>query len=686
MLTMWPLNAQVTTPANSGFSGDFVGWDNTVTNDPLMIRHDANQPIEFYTHGLQRMRLYPTGTINVNTYPGIPQNGYLGISNQPLFFTNTQGPFTRLHLADSTTNSPGVYAQQRGFRPWQRNGVTFTGNGDHGYVGQKYHFNSGGGLINDRTDMVVQWSNDLDGSFGPDILTFRFTTSPLAGTNTGARSYEGLEGMRLFPESHHSILVGIGDYQAESFVQGVDIQPEERLDILDRTIRLRDFVHPTLYRNDSLYRVLVADSTDGRVYWRPIDNFNGSDCTWTLQGPPGSNSSISTAYPANPGCPQMPQGVGIGLQLPKAKLDVHHEVFSELDRIAIRGTVVPNVQQDHFGMYGFCLPTGAAVGLNSYGVRGLSRNGRGTYGVSGRGELTTTQAALGGSVYGVHGVAVKSFNLGTGLVASVYGQAIVPDTSMANWWGGYFEGRGFLGASAWTYSDANLKTGIEELALEEALDLVLQLKPKRYAFAAAEMPYLSLPTGGQIGLLSQEVEAILPELVMDVERPAAIDSTGTETEPALTFKAMNYDGLIPVLVGAVQAQQQVIAQLQEQMAAMQEQVAACCAQDTDKAYQPGPMDGHGEVKKDPTLERLLRIDPNPFTDATTVRYTLERAGRMQLLVNSGDGKQLQVLHEGLASAGDHSYDWNTAQLAPGVYYVTLLLDGEPLVKRAVKVR
>ncbi|MCW5900635.1 MAG: hypothetical protein KIT10_15345 [Flavobacteriales bacterium] len=182
------------------------------------------------------------------------------------------------------------------------------------------------------------------------------------------------------------------------------------------------------------------------------------------------------------------------------------------------------------------------------------------------------------------------------------------------------------------------------------------------------------------------MEVILPELVMDVERPAAIDSTGTDTEPALTFKAINYDGLIPVLVGAVQAQQQVIAQLQEQMAAMQEQVAACCAQDTDKSYQPGPMDGHGQVKQDPALERLLRIDPNPFNDATTVRYTLERAGRVQLLVNSGDGKQLQVLHERLASAGDHHYDWHTAHLAPGVYYVTLLLDGEPLVKRAVKVR
>jgi hypothetical protein len=32
-------HAQVTTPFNQiSNPGDFVGWDNTVTNDPLMIR------------------------------------------------------------------------------------------------------------------------------------------------------------------------------------------------------------------------------------------------------------------------------------------------------------------------------------------------------------------------------------------------------------------------------------------------------------------------------------------------------------------------------------------------------------------------------------------------------------------------------------------------------------------------
>lgn len=56
MLAMMPVHAQVTTPANAGSTGDFVGWDNTMLNDPLMIRHDANQPIDWYTNAIQRMR------------------------------------------------------------------------------------------------------------------------------------------------------------------------------------------------------------------------------------------------------------------------------------------------------------------------------------------------------------------------------------------------------------------------------------------------------------------------------------------------------------------------------------------------------------------------------------------------------------------------------------------------------
>lgn len=84
VLAMLPVHAQVSTPFNNGLLTDFVGWDNTMVNDPLQIRHDANQPIEFHTAMDERMRLSPilTGQ-TINTYPNLDLTGFLGSATSP---------------------------------------------------------------------------------------------------------------------------------------------------------------------------------------------------------------------------------------------------------------------------------------------------------------------------------------------------------------------------------------------------------------------------------------------------------------------------------------------------------------------------------------------------------------------------------------------------------------------------
>jgi hypothetical protein len=54
-------------------------------------------------------------------------------------------------------------------------------------------------------------------------------------------------------------------------------------------------------------------------------------------------------------------------------------------------------------------------------------------------------------------------------------------------------------------------------------------------------------------------------------------------------------------------------------------------------------------------------------------------------VSGSDGRALNTLREEQADAGQYSYEWNTAQLAPGTYFCALLVDGNVVVKRAVKV-
>ena len=137
------LNAQVTVESNTIVGTiPFVGCDVNSTV-PLQVRHDANFPIDWYTNAIHRLRLWENQTNTINSLANINQNGFVGISDQPLFFDNSVGAFSRLHLVDrgaGTTNF-GYYAQQLGYRRWQRNGVTFTGNSDQGYSVVLFHTN-----------------------------------------------------------------------------------------------------------------------------------------------------------------------------------------------------------------------------------------------------------------------------------------------------------------------------------------------------------------------------------------------------------------------------------------------------------------------------------------------------------------------------------------------------------------
>jgi hypothetical protein len=70
-LTIWMIaatrvNAQITVLGNNGGPTDYVGWNNAQAF-PLQIRHNANQPISFFTNNTEYMRLMSTGWLGLNT-------------------------------------------------------------------------------------------------------------------------------------------------------------------------------------------------------------------------------------------------------------------------------------------------------------------------------------------------------------------------------------------------------------------------------------------------------------------------------------------------------------------------------------------------------------------------------------------------------------------------------------------
>ncbi|GAB4452715.1 MAG: hypothetical protein Fur0028_08210 [Bacteroidales bacterium] len=71
------------------------------------------------------------------------------------------------------------------------------------------------------------------------------------------------------------------------------------------------------------------------------------------------------------------------------------------------------------------------------------------------------------------------------------------------------------------------------------MDKLNLINGKKYKFNTTDFPGKNFPHGYAYGVLAQEVQTVLPELVM-------ADSAG--------YLAVNYDGLIPVIIEAVKAQ------------------------------------------------------------------------------------------------------------------------------------
>ena len=100
---LWLVSQQAFSQAsqanNNGGAGSFLGW-NAGANQILEVRNNANQPIQFRTDNILRMRLLETNTTQtIGSYANQNISGNLGIG---LFNTNNvTTPWSLLHL-DST--------------------------------------------------------------------------------------------------------------------------------------------------------------------------------------------------------------------------------------------------------------------------------------------------------------------------------------------------------------------------------------------------------------------------------------------------------------------------------------------------------------------------------------------------------------------------------------------------------
>jgi hypothetical protein len=215
------------------------------------------------------------------------------------------------------------------------------------------------------------------------------------------------------------------------------------------------------------------------------------------------------------------------------------------------------------------LMNGVSNATFPWAVNGYSSfNGGGSYGSIQAG--TTNFAGVQGEYSGtsVNGAGVRGIAINPSSVG-VFG---VENTGAG--WAGYFNGDVNCAAPFLYYnlSDQRLKTNAK--VITSAVAKLQQISGYEYDMNTAEYGKYISKQAHRIGVMAQEVEKVFPDLVVEKFIPAnntkfSRGENNTEQHDGQKFKAVNYDGLIPVLIEAVKEQQREIEELKAQIKALE---------------------------------------------------------------------------------------------------------------------
>ncbi len=79
----------------------------------------------------------------------------------------------------------------------------------------------------------------------------------------------------------------------------------------------------------------------------------------------------------------------------------------------------------------------------------------------------------------------------------------------------------------------------------------------------------------------------------------------------------------------------------------------------------------------------ISTSPNPFGAATTFNVNLTSNSDVEISVFDITGKKVETLKDGEMSAGQHAIVWTPENLADGVYFVQMVIDGQVQTQKIV---
>ena len=233
------------------------------------------------------------------------------------------------------------------------------------------------------------------------------------------------------------------------------------------------------------------------------------------------------------------------------------------------------------------------------------------------------------------------------------------------------------------------------------MEIINQLKPKTFEYRTDEYQRMALAEGLQYGLIAQAVEQILPELVSENIHPAEFDSLGNEISPAIHFKGMKYEQLIPIMIKGMQEQQALITSkdaiiddLNERLTRLENclsNILPALCQANQQAIQATPEATQEQLEKamNITLSNKRNIVlnqnvPNPFAESTVITYTIpETVQKAQMHFYDGTGALINTVE--ISERGNGQINVFANDLSTGVYTYSLVADGKIVAtKRMMK--
>jgi hypothetical protein len=240
-----------------------------------------------------------------------------------------------------------------------------------------------------------------------------------------------------------------------------------------------------------------------------------------------------------------------------------------------------------------------------------------------------------------------------GATIGVYGAGEVNNTGPTSTpgpdWAGWFDGdvniygSGWFNTS-WTWSDNRLKKDVK--GLENVTDKIKRLNGYTYGFKTEEFKTRGFDNRTHIGFIAQEVKEVFPELVRE-------DVKG--------FLAVDYEGMIPVLLEAIKSQQQ-------QIDALNALVSGTDGKRTDALVTPVTLSDSKAIV-------LNQNVPNPFAESTVITYNIPTDFmKAQIIFSDSQGIVIKVVE--ITSRGKGTLNVFADDLTHGVYSYALIVDGK----------